>query len=56
MKAGDILKNKDDKTLTIIKWLPNAGFTVKGKWLCKDKRGTTCQLSELELLDRNYQI
>ncbi len=55
MKLGDILTNQQGKQLTLIRWLPNAGFTVKGKWLCRDKRGITCQLNEMELKARGYK-
>lgn len=47
--------NKQGKQLTTVKWLPNAGITVKGKWLLKDKHGTTMQLSPQELADRGYK-
>ncbi len=55
MKLGDILTNQQGKQLTLIKWLPNAGFTVKGKWLCRNK-GITCQLNEAELTARGYKV
>ena len=56
MKQGDTLVNKTGKLLTLVEWLPNAGFTTKGKWFCKDSKGTTCQLSELELGQREYTL
>ncbi len=49
-------RNETGKILTTIKWLPNAGFGVKGKWMLRNKRGITCQLSERELSERGYEL
>jgi len=55
ISIGDVLINPQGKRLTLEKWLPGNGIFVKGKWLLRDERGTTCQLSTMELRDRGYK-
>ena len=55
MKDGDKLIELNGKELTLLNWLPYSGLSEKGKWLCKNKHGTTCQLSEKELEIRGYK-
>jgi len=52
----DILISPQGRRLTVVKWLPDSGFFVKGKWLLRDERGTTMQLSTIELVDRGYIV
>lgn len=52
--TGDVLVNPQGKKLVITKWLPGNGLFVIGKWQLRDERGTTCQLSSVELVNRGY--
>ena len=51
---GDVLVNPQNKKLVITEWLPGNGIFVIGKWQLRNERGTTCQLSSVELADRGY--
>lgn len=53
---GDTIINKKGKELVVQNWLPSAGLFVIGKWLLRDKRGTTMQLSTVELTQRGFDL
>jgi len=54
ISIGDLLVSPAGKELTVIRWKPGSGLFAIGKWLLRDRKGVTCQLSTVELTKRGY--
>ena len=52
IEIGDTLISPQGRKLTVLKWLPGKGLFVIGKWLLRDGKGVTLQLTSVELRKR----